>query len=92
MTFDESTPCASPTLECAGDQDMSESIFVDGDLLAPSNDEDDPLLPTITPTFDLVVASLTPVEGPAASSPTLATFEPAPVTFEGQIISQREAC
>ena len=44
VTFDESTPCASSVFECAGDQEMSESIFVDGDLPALGDDEDDPLL------------------------------------------------
>ena len=29
VTFNESTLCASPGLECADDQEMSESIFVD---------------------------------------------------------------
>ena len=87
VTFDESTPCASPILDCAGDQEMTESIFVDGDLLALGDNEDDPLLPTTTLTPELIPASSTPAEGPAVSTSTSAAFEPGPAVFEGKIIS-----
>ena len=58
VTFDESTPCASSVFECAGDQEMSESIFIDGDLPALGDDEDDPLLPSTTPASELILLPL----------------------------------
>jgi hypothetical protein len=32
VTFDETTPCPRDVLECAGDKEMEESIFVDEEL------------------------------------------------------------
>ena len=91
VTIDESNPCGSPILECAGDQEMSESIFVDGDLPALGDDEDDPLLPVIAPASELAPTTSTPAEGPTASTSTSADFKPAPAAIEGEIVSQREA-
>ena len=54
---------------------MSESIFVDGDLLTFGDDEDNPLLFSIIPAPELAPASSTPAEGPAASTSTSAAFE-----------------
>jgi hypothetical protein len=31
VTFDETIPCSSPIFECAGDQEIGESIFVEGE-------------------------------------------------------------
>ena len=81
MTFDETTPCASFAFECARDQEMSESIFVDGDLSALGDDEDDPLLLSTTSAPELAPASSTSAGGPATSNSTLATLEPAPAVF-----------
>ena len=91
VTLDESTPFASFVFECADDQEMSESIFVDGDLPAFGDDEDDPLLHSITPALELAPASSTPAEVPAASTSISTAFKPAPAAFEGEIISQCEA-
>ena len=65
---------------------MSESIFVDGDLLTLDDGEDDPLLPSTTPAPELVAAS-TPAEGPTASASTSTALEPAPAVFEGNVSS-----
>ncbi|XP_062188908.1 uncharacterized protein LOC133892223 [Phragmites australis] len=88
VTFDESTSCASLVLEFADDQEMSKSLFVDGDLSALGDDENDPLLPTITPTLELAPTSSTLVESPIASTFTSVAFESAPAAFEGEIVSQ----
>ena len=91
MTFDESTPCASSTFECASDQEMRKSIFVDGDLPALGDEEDDPLLPSTTLGPELAPASSTPAESPAATTSTSASLDPAPAVFEGEVVSRREA-
>ena len=70
---------------------MSESIFVDGNLPVLYDDEDDPLLPAITPASKLAPASSTPAEGHASSTSSSTAFGPTPVAFDGEIISQRKA-
>jgi hypothetical protein len=46
VTFDETTPCPHGVVECAGDKEMEESIFVDEGLQGIDGDEDEPLLPS----------------------------------------------
>jgi hypothetical protein len=58
MTFDETAPCPRDVLECAGDKEMEENIFVDEGLQGIDGDEDEPLLsstssPEHVPTFTL---------------------------------------
>ena len=91
VTFDESTTCASSAFRCAGDKEIREIIFVDGDLPALDDDKNDPLIPVITPSSELTLASSIPVEGPVASTSTSTTFEPAPISIEGEFISQRDS-
>jgi hypothetical protein len=47
VTFNETAPCPRGVLECAGDREMEESIFVDEGLQGVDGDEDEPLLPSI---------------------------------------------
>jgi hypothetical protein len=44
VTFDETAPCPRGVLECAGDKEMDESIFVGEGLQGIDGDEDEPLL------------------------------------------------
>jgi hypothetical protein len=46
VTFDETAPCPRGVLECAGDKEMEESIFVGEGLQGVDGDEDEPLLPS----------------------------------------------
>jgi hypothetical protein len=45
-TFNETAPHPRNVFECAGDEEMEESIFVDDELQGVDGDEDDPLLPS----------------------------------------------
>jgi hypothetical protein len=44
VTFDETAPCPHGVLECVGDKDLEESIFVGEGLQSVDGDEDEPLL------------------------------------------------
>jgi hypothetical protein len=46
VTFDETAPCPHGVVECAGDKEMEENIFVDEGLQGVDGDEDEPLLPS----------------------------------------------
>jgi hypothetical protein len=46
VTFDETTPCPRGVIECAGDKEMKEGIFIDDGLQGVDSDEDEPLLPS----------------------------------------------
>jgi hypothetical protein len=48
VTFNETAPCPRDVLECSGDKEMEESIFVDEGMQGVNGDEDDPLLPSIS--------------------------------------------
>jgi hypothetical protein len=48
MTFDEIAPCPHGVVECAGDKETVESIFVDEGLQGIDCDKDEPLLPSIS--------------------------------------------
>lgn len=96
VTFDETTPCSSPVFECAGVQEMGESIFVEEEQ--DDADWGDPE-PT-PPAAPLDPATTTTVRGPDPSSstswgpndqfPSLAP-EGAPATAEGEATSSRTA-
>jgi hypothetical protein len=46
VTFDETAPCPRSVIECAGDNEIDESIFIDEGLQGIDGDEDEPLLPS----------------------------------------------
>jgi hypothetical protein len=48
VTFNETASCPHGVVECAGDKEMEESIFVDEGLQGVDDDEDEPLLPSIS--------------------------------------------
>jgi hypothetical protein len=63
VTFDKTTPCPHDVLECAGDKETEQSIFIDEELQGFDRDEDEPLLPS-TPSPELVPASTLEAEAP----------------------------
>jgi hypothetical protein len=63
VTFDETAPYPHDVLECVGDKEMEESIFVDEELHGFNSDEDDPLRPS-TSSPELVSASTLEAEAP----------------------------
>jgi hypothetical protein len=63
MIFDETAPCPRGVLECAGEKEMEESIFVDEGLQDIDGDEDEPLLPS-TSAPEPVPASTLEAEAP----------------------------
>jgi hypothetical protein len=63
VTFDETAPCPRGVLECAGDKEMEESIFVGEGLQGVDGDEDEPLLPS-TSSPESVPAFTLEVEAP----------------------------
>jgi hypothetical protein len=48
VTFDETAPCPHDVFECARDKEIEESIFVDEELQGFDDNEDEPLLPSIS--------------------------------------------
>jgi hypothetical protein len=48
VTFNKTALCPHDVFECAGDKEMEESIFVDEGLQSIDDDEDEPLLPSIS--------------------------------------------
>jgi hypothetical protein len=88
VTFDETTPCPRGIVECAGDKEIEESIFVDEGLQGIDDDEDEPLLPS-TSSPEHVPACTLEVEAPQATTPSTAAVEVSRV--EGKIISESGA-
>jgi hypothetical protein len=88
VTFDETAPCPHGVVECAGDKEMEESIFVDEGLQGVDGDEDEPLLPSTT-SLEHVPASTLEAEAPQATTSSIATVEASRV--EEEIISESEA-
>jgi hypothetical protein len=88
VTFDETAPCPHDVLECAGDKEMEESIFIDDGLQGVDGDEDDPLLPS-TSSPEYVPASTLEAEAPRAITPSKAVVEASRI--EGEIISESGA-
>jgi hypothetical protein len=85
VTFDETAPCPRGVVECAGDKEMQESIFVDEGLLGVDSDEDEPLLPS-TLSAKPVPASTLESDAPQATTSTTAVAEASWV--EGEIVSE----
>jgi hypothetical protein len=44
VTFDETAPCPRDIIDCAGDKEMEERIFIDDGLHGVDGDEDESLL------------------------------------------------
>jgi hypothetical protein len=85
VTFDEIASCHRGVLECAGDKEMEESIFVDEGLQGVDGDEDEPLLPS-TSSPELVSAFTLKAEAPQATTFSTAAVEASRV--EGEIVSE----
>ena len=95
VTFNETMHCSTPVLDCAGDQEIGESIFVEEEQ--EDADWGDPK-PT-PPTAPLEPTTSTLAHGPNPSSsttwgpckqpprPTLAAPEEAPAAVEGEATS-----
>jgi hypothetical protein len=85
MIFDETAPYPRDVVECAGDKEMEENIFVDEGLQGVDGDEDDPLLPS-TSSPEYVPASTLEAEAPQATTASTAAVEASRV--EGEIVSK----
>jgi hypothetical protein len=88
VTFDEIGSCPFDVLECVGDKEMEESIFVDEGLQSIESDEDESLLPSIS-LPEPVPASTLEVEAPQATTSSTATVEASRV--DGEITSEQGA-
>jgi hypothetical protein len=85
VIFDETAPCPRGVLECAGDKEMEENIFVDEGLQGVDGDEDEPLLPS-TSSPEHVPASTLEAEAPQATTSSIAAVKASRV--EREIISE----
>jgi hypothetical protein len=83
VTFEETVPCPRDVLECAGDKEIEESIFLDEGLQGVDGDEDEPLLPS-TSSPEHVPASTLEAEAPQATTSSTAAVEASRV--EGEIV------
>jgi hypothetical protein len=88
VTFDKTAPCPHGVVECAGDKEMEESIFVDEGLQGINGDEDEPLLPS-TSSPEPIPASALEAEAPQATISSTIAVEASRV--EGEIISESGA-
>jgi hypothetical protein len=85
VTFDETTPCPRGVVECAGDKEMEETIFVDEGLQDVDGDEDEPLLSsTLSP--EPVPTSTLEEEAPQATTSSTTVVEVSQV--EAEIVSE----
>jgi hypothetical protein len=85
VTFDETAPCPHDVFECAGDQEMVESIFVDEGLQSVDGDEDDSLLPS-TSSPEPIPAFTLQAEAPQPTTSSTAAVEAS--WIEGEIVSE----
>jgi hypothetical protein len=85
VTFDETAHCPRGVIECAGDWEMEESIFVDEGLQGVDGDEDEPLLPSASSPEP--VPDSTP-EAEAPQTTTSSTIVAEASRVEGEIISE----
>jgi hypothetical protein len=85
VTFDETAPYPHDVIECVGDKEMDESIFIDEELQGFDRDEDEPLLPS-TSSPELVPTSTLEVESPQATISSTTAMEASRV--EGEIITE----
>jgi hypothetical protein len=74
VTFDEIVPCPHGVLECAGDKEMEESIFVGEGVQGVDSDNDNPLLPS-TSSPEHVPASTLEAEAHQATTSFTAAVE-----------------
>jgi hypothetical protein len=88
VAFDETAPCSHDVFECAGDNEMDESIFVDEGLQDIDGVEDKPLLLS-TSSPEPVGASTLEAEAPQATTSSTIAVEASRV--EGEIISEQGA-
>jgi hypothetical protein len=88
VIFDETAPCPHSVVECAGDKEMEESIFVDEGLQGIDGDEDESLLPS-TSSPEHVPGSTLEAEAPQATTSSTIAVEASRV--EGEIVSESEA-
>jgi hypothetical protein len=84
VAFDEIALCPC-VVECAGNKEMEESIFVDEGLQGVDSDEDEPILPS-TSSPEPVPASTLEAEAPQATTSSTTAVEASRV--EGEIISE----
>jgi hypothetical protein len=85
MTFSETAPCPRGVIECAGDKEMEESIFVDEGLQGVDSDEDKPLLPSTSLPEPIRISTLE-AEAPQATTSSTTAAEASRV--EREIISE----
>jgi hypothetical protein len=86
VTFDESTPCPRDVVECLGDKEMEERIFIDEELHSVDGDKDDTLHPFIS-SPEPVPASI--LEAEASLTTTSFTVAVEASRVEGEIISDQ---
>jgi hypothetical protein len=85
VSFNETTPCPHDVLECAGDKEMEQSIFIDEELQGFDGDEDDPLRHS-TSSLESIPASTLKADAPQATTYSTIVVEASWV--EGEIISE----
>jgi hypothetical protein len=85
VSFNETTPCPRDVLECAGDKEMEQSIFIDEELQGFDGDEDDPLRHS-TSSLESIPASTLKADAPQATTYSTIVVEASWV--EGEIISE----
>jgi hypothetical protein len=88
VTFNETAPYPRGVLECVGDKEMKESIFVGEGLQGVDGDEDEPIFPS-TSSHELVRTFTLEAEAPQATTSSTAAVEASRV--KGEIISKSGA-
>jgi hypothetical protein len=58
VTFDKTALCPRDVIECAGEKEIEENIFVDEGLHGVDSDEDDSLLPSTSSSEHVPVSTL----------------------------------
>jgi hypothetical protein len=85
VNFDETAHCPCGVFECAGDNEIEESIFIDEGLQGINGDEDEPLLPSISSPESIPASTL---EAEALQATTSSTAAAEVSQVEGEIISE----
>jgi hypothetical protein len=85
VTFNETTPYHHDVFECASDNEMEESIFVDEGLHGIDSDNDEPLLPSTSSPESVPISTLK-AEAPQATTSSTAAVEASRV--DGNIVSE----
>jgi hypothetical protein len=94
VTFDETMPCLVPVFQCAGDQEIGESIFVE------ENEEDAEPTSSTAPVESAMTTSAHGLDPSSSTTwgphepppqPMPAAPEEAPAAIEGEATSSREA-